>query len=142
MDQDRLTDLWRIWIGRRCSVQRRECDWAVGLHGGGSFTLSAPWRVVHNGRIALADTDDGQRFGLDAPIDGEIWANRLLDGRSITSIVVDLETADLTIYFDGNVRIDVFNNSSGYEGWQAHFLTDGDSISIIAMGGGEVVLYP
>jgi hypothetical protein len=45
----------------------------------------------------------------------------------------------LTINFDGNTRIDVFNNSCGYEGWDAYYTVAGERRGIVALGGGKLV---
>jgi hypothetical protein len=83
-----------------------------------SLALPIPWRIVANGRIAFADEDDGQQFGLTAPIDGEAAANDLIGKRPITNLSVDnTGTADLVIHFTDTVRLDAFSNSSGFEGW-------------------------
>ena len=89
----------------------------------------------------FADSDDGQKFGLPEPINGEARANVLLDGRHVAYIEHDQLTADLHIYFDGETRIDVFNHSSGYEGWQAGFSNGEASGSIIGLGGGDLAIF-
>ena len=80
-------------------------------------------------------------FGLPAPLDGQSEANRLLDGRAITKLTVDSETADLSIPFDGNVRLDAFNNSAGYEGWQINLPPEHGGMWVIALGGGELTIF-
>ena len=40
-----------------------------------------------------------------------------LAGKAITGVSVDPATADLSARFEGDVRLDVFNYSAGYEGW-------------------------
>jgi len=51
---------------------------------------------------------------------------------------LDRETADLALYFDDGTRIDVFNNSMGYEGWQVSYAIHDKRWSLIAMGGGKL----
>jgi hypothetical protein len=86
--------------------------------------------------IAFVGTDDGQKFGLPAPLDGQARANELLAGLKVRRLAVAEDTADILIEFTGGTRIDVFNNSSGYEGWQA---TIGD-VEIIGRGGGHLAI--
>src|SRR5688500_15753844 len=140
MDQDWLTTVEQNLIGRRCSVERREADWAVDLEGGGNISFPVPWRIVAEGRIAFADEDDGQQFGLPSPVDGQAEANRLLAGKAITKIAIDRETADLTLYFEAGVRIEAFNNSSGYEGWKINLPAERGGLWVIALGGGDVAV--
>lgn len=52
------------------------------------------------------------------------------------------ETGDLRIEFDGNTRIDVFNQSCGYEGWDAYYTAGSARWGVIAMGGGELAVVP
>jgi len=124
--------------GRSCVIGRREHDWSFGLSEGVGLAVSAPWRIVSSGRIAFASEDDGQMFGLKAPVDGEAEARKHLGSKTITAVTLDRETADLKLHFDAGTRIDVFNNSMGYEGWQASYVTHDKRWSLIAMGGGEV----
>jgi hypothetical protein len=141
MGRDLLEELEQNLLGLCCSIERGEFDWSVNLDGGGSITLPVPWRIVADGRIALADTDDGQQFGLPAPLDGQAEANRLLGGKPITEVRVDPQTADLTIQFDGGVRLDVFNHSAGYEGWHINLPPERGGMWVIALGGGDVTIF-
>lgn len=144
-----LPDMIDIWlpklekklIGRRCEIVRREADWAVNFLGGGGISLPIPWRIVSKGRIAFADQDDAQKFGLPAPLNGEIEANRLIRGQSITMVLVTPDTADLSIYFGNDLRLDAFNNSCGYEGWHISLPPENGSMSLVAMGGGDVAVF-
>ncbi len=56
----------------------------------------------------------------------------------MSSATVDRLTADLCLRFSNGLRLDLLNNSSGYEGWQGGFDRDGNAVSIIAMGGGSL----
>ena len=55
--------------------------------------------------------------------------------------MIDRQMADIALHFDDETRIDVFNNSSGYEGWQATFVVDGIHWTVIAKGGGELAFF-
>ncbi|WP_159798428.1 hypothetical protein [Croceibacterium salegens] len=128
-------------LGRCVMIERREGDWAGNIDGGGVVSLGVPWRIVAQGRIAFADEDDGQKFGLPSPVDGEVEANRLLAGKPIIGITIDDETGDLTVMFEGNLRLDAFNNSAGYEGWQIDLPPDLGGMWVIALGGGEISVF-
>lgn len=123
---------------RGCLVSKREADW--NFHFGDRLNLSAaiPWRVVTGEGIAHGDEDDEQWFGLPQPVNGEVRTNELLHGQKVVDVEVERLTADLTITFDGGARLDFFNNSAGYEGWQASIVAGGEEISIIALGGGKL----
>ena len=141
MEQDWLVALSQKLTGRRCSIQRREGDWAASIHGGGVISLGVPWRIISEGRIAFADQDDGQKFGLPAPLDGEAEANRLLSGKTIEKVTVDPETADLGLHFESGVRLEAFNYSAGYEGWQIILPPAEGGMWVIALGGGDVSIF-
>jgi hypothetical protein len=141
MNVDWLAKVEDALIGRQCEIVRREADWAINVVGGGSISLPMPWRIVTNGRIAFANEDDGHKFGLPAPVDGEEKANSLISSRSITSLSIDEQTADLVIHFDGAVRLDTFSNSFGYEGWHIYLPLENGAMSVVALGGGDVAIY-
>jgi hypothetical protein len=141
MDRDYLAEFETWLIGRSCSITRGEHDWFIELGEGATITVSVPWRIVSQGRIAFADRDHGQMFGLPAPVDGEAEAHGLLAGKRIASAKVDLQTADLTLHFDPDTRLDAFNNSAGYEGWQANCEFNGSWVWLIAQGGGNVAVF-
>lgn len=125
-------------VGRSCRVERREADWAFDLQDDISLAVGCHWRLVSPDSIALTDEDDGQRFGLPEPVDAETKANALLAGATILSATIDQVTADLCLQFSTGFRLDLINNSSGYEGWQARFNHAGNDASIIALGGGSL----
>lgn len=138
MQRDLVAEFEASLVGRRCVIGRREHGWTFGLSEGVGLAVSAPWRIVSGGRIAFASEDDGQMFGLKSPVNGEGEARKHLGSKAITVVTLDRETADLKLHFDAGTRIDVFNNSAGYEGWQAGYVINDKRWSLIAMGGGEV----
>lgn len=141
MATDHLSPLLRAFVGRTCTVERQENGWAFAFGEGAGLGVSVPWRIVTDAGIAFADTDDHQQFGLPQPVDGQARSNELLAGRRVVSFDVDAKTADIRIAFEGDVRLEMFNNSSGYEGWSAAVQKDGRTISVIGLGGGDVAIY-
>jgi hypothetical protein len=136
--RDQVAEFEASVIGRSCAISRREHDWAFDLTGGAVLMVYVPWRIISGGRIALGSNDDGQIFGRASPVDGEAEARSLLGDKSIMRAVLDRETADLTLHFEAATRIEIFNNSMGYEGWQATYDEGDKRWSVIALGGGEV----
>jgi hypothetical protein len=127
-------------VGRRLiGIQRREYDWAFSFGDAppSSLGVSCPWRILVEGRIAFAVSDDGQKFGLSEPRNGEEAARRLLGQRVIERVAIRPDTGDLSIAFSGQAVLEVLNMSSGYEGWQATVA----GVSIVGMGGGEIAIY-
>ena len=140
-DREQANKRFARCLGQPCTtVTRHEYSWTFEFGVAGVLTAECPWRIIAAGRIALTDTDDRQQFGLPAPIDAETEARTLLVGRQISSVVVADTTADLEIRFDDGTSLELFNCSSGYEGWQA-VVRDGEgNISIIALGGGGIAI--
>ena len=138
MKQDYLIKFEASLIGRSCTVRHREQDWAFDLGDGIGIGVSVPWRIVSTGRISFASADHGHMFGRETPVDGEVEARELLATRRIDKVMVDRQTGDLSLHFDPSTRLDVFNNSSAYEGWQATCVFDGRRWSVVGLGGGEI----
>lgn len=128
-------------VGRACRVERREADWAFDLGDDVAIAVGCHWRLISPNGIALTDEDDRQQFGLPKPVDAEAQANTLLAGATVAIATVDRLTADLLLRFSNDMRLDLLNNSSGYEGWQGSFADGGKGTSIIAMGGGGLALF-
>lgn len=133
-----LADFEQALKGRVCKFKRRETDWVFDFGDRRHITTDAPWRIVSEGRIAFADEDDGQKFGLPKPVEGERHANMLLKSRRIERVEVDPVTADIRIHFYGGVRLDVFTNSMAYESWQARFTVGDQTVELVGMGGGAL----
>jgi hypothetical protein len=120
-------------------VTRREYDWAFGFGDDqvSGLAVGCPWRILTEDRIAFTNGDDGHQFGLPAPLDGEEATRRLLGQRPIERVLIRSETGDLSIVFSGKAILEVFNMSSGYEGWQIGI----PGMNVIATGGGELAIY-
>lgn len=125
-------------MDRECRVTRREADWSFDFGECFNIAVSVPWRVVTADGIAHGSEDDGQWFGLPQPVDGEARTNDLLQGQRVVGVEVDEQTADLRLVFDGGARLDFFNNSAGYEGWQASVPAGGRELAVVALGGGKL----
>jgi hypothetical protein len=130
------------WLGRRCTgVDRHEYAWSFGFDNAGGLYVQCPWRIIAEGRIALAGTDDGHQFGLPEPLDGEVTARELLVGKQVTSVRIDPVSADLRVAFGEHAILELFNNSSGYEGWNAVAFRNGKTSNVIAQGGGAIAMF-
>ena len=127
--------------GRRCRVSKRDADWSFDFGDRLNIAASVPWRVVTTEGIAHGDEDDAQWFGLPEPVNGEVRTNNLLQGQKVVGVELDAQTADLRIVFDGGTRLDFFNNSAGYEGWQASVPAGGKDLTVIALGGGRLTTH-
>ena len=124
------------FIGRRCtSVTRFGAEsWRFEFEGRTTLDIRCPWRIVIGGKIGLGNGDHEQQFGLPKPLDGKQEAKRLLV-TPVAKVSLREQTADLILEFEGEVSLEVFNSSSGFEGWECS-TTDG--LLAVAMGGGEL----
>jgi hypothetical protein len=108
-------------------------SWSFGFEGRFGLNVQCPWRIVNEHGIALGSEDDAQQFGLPAPVDGAKVAMELLAEKLLKRLVITDKTGDLLLEFESDVRLEVFNNSSGYEGWNCGTPS---GLEIIGMGGG------
>lgn len=128
------------WSGRTLQAVRGvpHNNWVFDFGEGCMLSVGSPWRIRDGNRIRLGDCDHDQQFGLPAPVDAELAACDLLKGRAVCDLVLAEGTADLTIEFEGGLRLEVFNNSSGYEGWQ---LAAPGGRLLVALGDGDVARW-
>jgi len=127
--------------GRTCRVTRRDFDWSFDFGDRHHIAVSVPWRVVTADGIAHGNKDDGHSFGLPEPVDGEERTNALLLKQEVVTVALDPQTADLRVTFDGRTRLDIFNSSAGYEGWQAYIPAEERELTIVALGGGGLTTF-
>jgi hypothetical protein len=128
---------WMVGLRYR-ELIRGDYSWHFEFDPGTSLLAECPWRIIANGRIALGSVDDGQQFGLPAPLDARFIARELLHGAPVTAVEVTSASSDLVLRFEGERRLELFNNSSGYEGWT---LTGPDGRHFIAQGGGQIASF-
>ena len=118
-------------------ARRRDHDWLFVFTEGVGLVVWCPWRLLAPGRIRVSADDDGQQFGLPAPIDAAQVVTDLLAGCRARAVGVRSGVLDLVIDFDGNHTLEVLPVSSGYEAWQID--RPSDHSSVIAVGGGELI---
>ncbi|MDB5429340.1 MAG: hypothetical protein JWP35_456 [Caulobacter sp.] len=123
-------------VGRRCLIERREGDWSFDFGDGYTLAVSAPFRVVGKDGIACTSTDHEAHTPQPGGLGSDPFMARLLKKRRVTGVEIEGVTGDLRLTFDGGLRLDVFNDSIGYEGWVASFPTDGDPAVLVGSPGG------
>lgn len=102
------------------------------------LNIESPWRLVDAGAVVLSGSDHGHKFGLANAVDVCTETLRVLRGKVVERTCIDETTADLCITFSEGTRIDIFNNSGGYEGWQ---FGDRNGLNLVAQGGGQVAIW-
>ena len=108
-------------------------SWSFNFEGRLRLNVQCPWRIVSDRGIALGSEDDGQQFGLPAPVNGGAVALQLLAATALKHVLITEKTGDVVFEFDSGIRLEVFNNSSGYEGWNCG---TSSGLEVIGMGGG------
>jgi hypothetical protein len=111
--------LEKLLVGSPCiGVEKAGHLWQLKFgYGRATLNLECPWRLRVKGRIVYGGDDDGQQFGLSAPVDGTQETTRLLSDSYVVSLEVRETCSDLTLNFENGVVLEAFNGSSGYEGW-------------------------
>jgi hypothetical protein len=80
-----------------------------------SLAVDCLWRIKIDGRVALTSRDHRQQFGLPAPVDAHAEAMSRLKDRRVIETQLDQRYADVTLEFEGGLRLEILNDSSGYE---------------------------
>jgi hypothetical protein len=127
------------FISLRCTnVTRFGAEsWKFDFEGRTKLQVYCPWRIVSPAGIALGSADHEQQFGLPKPVDATEEAERLLNAKAV-KLTVRARTADLLIEFENGSCLEVFNSSSGYEGWEC---SDKDGLLVVAQGGGDLATW-
>ncbi|WP_156442894.1 hypothetical protein [Sphingomonas sp. CCH9-E2] len=136
MSGELLADPWcrvaSAATGNTLRFTRRENDWIIDVGEHLGFCVECMWRIRTAAGIELVDTDDGQIFGLPAPVDAEASANGLVANAHLVEVALDETTADLAFRLSNGSIVEVLSNSSGYESWQAYLGGE-----LMAVGGGQ-----
>jgi hypothetical protein len=119
------------------SLTRREYDWVFAFDKDASIVVTCLWRLVESGRIRVTSQDDGQQFGLPAPVDAASEVNRRLAGAAVESVELRQGILDLELKFSTGHALQIIPDSSGYEAWN---LSSGNS-QFIAVGGGDLAIF-
>ena len=81
------------------SIARREYDWVVAFDKDASLVVACLWRLVESGRIRFTSEDDGQQFGLPAPVDAVAEVRRRLAGAAVEVVELREGLLDLELQF-------------------------------------------
>jgi hypothetical protein len=112
-------------------------SWNFDFDGKAGLNVGCPWRIVNNEGIVISGTDHGHKFGLEEPADVSQVAGNVLSNRPVQTVVITGKTSDLVIYFTDKIELQLFNNSSGFEGWN---IGTKSGLSVIGMGGGKTAI--
>ncbi|MGD0908537.1 MAG: DUF6188 family protein [Candidatus Acidiferrales bacterium] len=133
------TQIDAAFIGLHCTIVTRFAaeSWRFEFEGRTTLDVRCPWRILQKGRIALGNIDDGQQFGLPTPVDAKREAFALLTTR-IAKVTIREQTSDLIVELENGTLFEVFNSSSGYEGWEC---SSKNGLLLVAKGGGELGIW-
>jgi hypothetical protein len=125
-------------VGHRfLSLTRREYDWVVAFDKNANIVVTCLWRLLESGRIRFTSEDDGQQFGLPAPVDAATEVNRRLAGAAVVGVGLRQGLLDLELQFGTEYTLQIIPDSSGYEAWN---VVSGNR-QFIAVGGGELAIH-
>jgi hypothetical protein len=125
-------------IGHRFqSLARREYDWVLAFDKDASLVIACLWRLVESGRIRFTSQDDGQQFGLRAPVDSAAEVNGRLVGSAVEAVELREGVLDLELRFSTGHTLQIVPVSSGFEAWQA----SSGNRQFLAVGGGELAIF-
>jgi hypothetical protein len=114
----------------------RETDQWIFKFGEYVLQIAAPWRLIARDVIYVGHGDDGHQFGLPKPVNAGDRVREIVQSRVVEEASASDRTADLSIDFGEGIRLEVFNNSCGYEGWILN-APDGRR-ALVGMGGGNL----
>lgn len=93
----------------------------VELYFSDSSRLRADyWRIIRNGKSHTSSFDHQQKYGLPTSIDAFAEIAAALDGKTLREAKWDARTGDITLSFESDSELQVFN-FTGYEDWEVHF---------------------
>jgi hypothetical protein len=132
-----MSDLDWLVGARFAELTRREYDWTFAFDGQTRLTVECIWRLLEAGKVRFTSEDDGQIFGLPAPVDACAEVNTRLRAAVVESVHVREDTADLTITFSTGHVVELISVSSGYEAWQL----GGNDMLIVGAGGANLTIF-
>lgn len=132
-----MTQLDWLMGHRFTALHRREFDWVFTFDHDVSVVTACLWRLLEGDRIRITSRDEGQQFGLPAPVDPNTAANTLLSDATIAAVELKAGTLDLRIHFSTGHALELIPDSSGYEAWNI----SRENQQFIATGGGELVTF-
>lgn len=100
------------------------------------FASSGFWRLLVNKKIVSVSLDNGHRFGLPQPLDLIQEVSNILEGKRVRKVIVDNDTADLTLLITDDIKIGIFISSSGYETYEFSI----ENKRYIGLGAGEIAI--
>lgn len=90
-------------------------NWTFLLEENNYVNASGFWRLLKDDRIQLVSVDHGHQFGLTKPFDLVDAVKDELVNKRLTKLEILENTCDLVLTFDGNIKVQIFIASSGYE---------------------------
>jgi len=78
------------------------------------------WRIIRGSKNCSSSFDHQQKYGLPVPIDAFAQIAEALDGATVLEAKWDVRTGDLSLSFNPDTELQVFN-FTGYEDWEIHF---------------------
>lgn len=119
------------------AVTRRSHNWLFAFDNQTNLIVECLWRLIEGDRIRLTNLDDGQQFGLPAPVDASHEVSSRLTHAEIVAVNLRKSTLDLRLTFDTGHTLELIPDSSGYEAWDVGRANQ----KVIAVGGGDLAVF-
>ena len=122
-------------IVKEIRLDKEAQEWVFNFSDDVFVRISTPWRIINNEQILQTSGDEGQIYGLPQPVNVSKNVMNILKDKKITGFANDTITADLTFEFEGNLKIQTFGDSAGYEPWKMYFK---NGLEYVAQGSGKI----
>ena len=133
--QKQIDQLAAAFSGRRLeAISKEDPSWLFVFGPQTSIRTSSAWRFGDAERTIVTSEDDGQWFGLPAPLDAAEWLLSRVRDLAVSSVSVPDATGDLLILFGDVFELQFLQMSGGYEAWAAY----AGASEIICYGGGKL----
>lgn len=110
-------DLKREAIGRSVRIEHLDEHRVIHIGTDLHIVVESHWRLIDAKQIVVTDRDDGQWFGLPAPVDAAAKANERLAKETVKSFELNGVSGDLRFQLSNSLVLEILTNSSGYESW-------------------------
>ncbi len=105
--------------GRRfLRAEANDYSWVFTFENAASVATDGYWRLIADGRLITSSDDNEQLFGRASPVKATDELLPYLVHCNVKSATVDSETGDLTLFFEGETKLQFLQLSVGYEAWR------------------------
>jgi hypothetical protein len=105
------------------------------------FQVTCPWRIRDQNCVRVGSDDHRAKFAAPAPLNARSEALLLFAKRKIITVTIAPLIADVTVEFEDNLWLDIFNGSASYEDWNGRAENGNRIVYLVAGSGGEIAIW-